>query len=375
MFGVSNAPIYLSEVAQLEDLVDLLRLPLLTTAEQAQWINHAVVCFLQQSLRKGKPASSIPEAGVPYVGIKIPLNLEANVERSPSSGSSGNSSETLSSQEGEPVEEKLTCIASSIATSLMKSIKETVGDRSDLLVEADKQTKLQLSKAGRKQGVCHLMDGFDRNFQIESNQMCFGSYRQIDEVMRKGLWKSNTAGEEVYGERTFDKEKSLEDDSLVSYAFAKLVKIFANSENLSVVIHQWLALNSAPKDVTNQSQLQLPVAVAQTLMASNEYNAGNKYISFLYEKVLLGLLHHRIGSVEVDPLPVFRKGLEQRSYCVQSSRSISLLKAFGECFSISKEPVKTDDKKDDARSFVSLPDSESRLFIKGLILEVLKNGR
>ena len=131
---MSDIQIHLREICHTEDLSDLLLLSVRVSSPNAAWINHAVLCFLTQILFKKEDSSRSPSTAIiEETGIEIPVNLDLNSEKSVSNeqseGSSGDSSGTMSGQEGEPVEEKLTDIASSIATNLMK-----VGSMTDKLM-------------------------------------------------------------------------------------------------------------------------------------------------------------------------------------------------------------------------------------------------
>ena len=122
---MSDVQIHLREICHTEDLSDLLLLSVRVSSPNAAWINHAVLCFLSQILFKKEDRSRSPSTAIiEETSIEIPVNLDLNSEKSASNeqseGSSGDSSGTMSGQEGEPVEEKLTDIASSIATNLMK---------------------------------------------------------------------------------------------------------------------------------------------------------------------------------------------------------------------------------------------------------------
>ena len=377
ILDISNIPVYLAEIIHLDDLVSLLRLPLSSSSVHALWINHAVLCFIRQTLYKGKISLSSPEIGKPEEpNIEIPVNLEAKPESSASSGSSGDSSGTLSGQEGEPVEEKLTDIASSIATNLMKTIKEIVGDKQGELKDAVKKTGLYPGKAEQTQNVCQLVDGFDRNFQIESNHKCYNSYDLVNEIMTSGIWRNKVHMEQQCEEKAFDKESNAEDQKLVSSAFAELAKLSVNSRKFTVIIQQWLSISCVLKDFTSQPILQLPIGVAHSLMVSSEFNSGNKFTSYLFERAMQSIVSREAGSVEVEPLLLLQSSLGQPpNQQVVASRNLSLLKALSECFCISTEPLKDAENTSETLSDICEPDSKCKLFVKNLILEVLRSER
>ena len=375
ILDVSSTPVYLAEIAHLDDLVNLLQLPLSRDCAHALWINHAVLCFIRQTLHKGNSTQSSSDiVGIPEErNTESPVNLETKAESSPPNGSSGDSSETLSGQEGEAVEEKLTDIASSIATNLMKAIKETVGDKKDATKEAGTRTGLQSGRGEQMQSVSHLVDGFDRNFQVESNDKFYFSCNLISEIMAKGLWRDKIQVEEQCGENTFDQQGCAEDQDLVCSAFAELAKV---SNNMDVVVNQWLAVSSIPKDFTSQPQLRLPIDLAHSLMISNELISVNRYNTFLYESAMKSFINRELRSVEVEPFLMLQSSLElQSNQSGKASSSLLLLKAFGECFYDNTEPSKATENATETTSGANQPDSNCKLFIKNLVLEVLRNGR
>ena len=373
----SNVPVHLAEMVHLDDLVNLMRLPLTTDSVHAPWVNHAVICFIRQTLYKGKPVSSSADVTITEEpNIEIPVNLEIKAESSASSGSSGESSETLSGQEGEPVEEKLTDIASSIATNLMKAIKETVGDKKDVLKEAVKNTGLKISKPDTKQNTYHLVDGFDRGFQMESNKMCYDSYDMISDIMTKGLWRNKVPAEQHLAEATFDRQGSVEDHSMISTLFAELAKKSINSKSLILVIYQWIAVTNTTNDSNCQSLLPPPLEVVQELMLSDDFDTENKYTKYLYEKAMLGVVQ-RIKSNEADALHVLQSSLDQQPHQnTHALRSLSLLKVFCESFHTDASSGKTSSEKTKETAPVSSqPNNNCKLYIKRLLLEALKNRR
>lgn len=364
LLETSSIPINLTEVAHSEDLVELLRLPTITDSVHAQWINHAVLCFIRQTLGIGKSTLTSTDARITdEASIEIPVNIDDKVESGQSSGSSGESSETLSGQEGEPVEEKLTDIASSIATNLMKAIKESVGDKKEFL----KKTALKLTKPERKCSTYHIFDGFDRGFQMESNRISYESLSLVNGIMAKGLWRYRAHVEQQRAEVTYDQTRSVESHSLISSVFSELARTSINSKSLLLVVHQWIAISSVSVGCSSPPALQLPLDIAQEI-ASKDFNVDNKYTNYICERSMLSLVN-QIQSDETASLQVLKSAFKHPSYT--KTNALLLLKVFAE--SLSKEPHSSSSETAEETSVVVT--RQCKLYLKNLILEALRQRR
>lgn len=369
----SSIPVNLAELVQLDDLVSLLRLPSTIGSMNAPWINHAVLSFLRQAINNGKSVPACPDAGVgEESSVDMSDAVHINVECSQSSGSSGESSETLSGQEGEPVEEKLTDIASSIATNLMKAIKETVGDQKDVFKQAVKNTALKFSKPETKHSTYQIVDGFDRGFQMQSNRILFDNYDSINEIVAKGLWQNKIHPEHQRVEGTYDlQSNNAEVHSLISDVFVELAKDSPNFKSLLLVIYQWISIGSVPTDSSNHPSLIIPVEIAQELLLSRDFAAENKYTNCLYEKAMLSFVN-QTNSRELGSFFMLQSTQKQPLY--QRTNATLLLKIFAE--SLDAGITSSGERKTDNVSIaVTQPDKKCQVYLKSMILEVLRNRR
>ena len=365
------------EIASKDDVVNLLLLSVKSNDAQAAWIHHAVLCFIKSILFKSTDGTQGANQSVlDNVTFEAPLGLEIKVEASGSQdvseGSSGDSSATMSGQEGDTTDEKLTDIASSIATNLMNVIKESNKGKASLAANesVSSQPLLHWSMKSSRYITHQVLEAFDKGFQTSTFQIRCEDCCQIEDLMQRGMRREKATNVvlESAAQSTGDEAVDFQN---ISMAFTELICSHHHLGSRDQILYHWLEICDDLSN--NESKLSLPTEVLEQIMFSSNLDRGNKYSDFLIKQAMLTMMNSSKQANSFSPLLQIISSLQNRIPQVSNiSHTLSLLGVLAVALSQSGTNSNGNDHQRDS---TAESNGETRLIVKNLLLEVLKARR